>query len=312
MHGNEAGSGVVPPGRQDTDAHGQINMVLSIVSSKRVDRVAVEVILEIAVIAPCCIGIREMAVTGTVCNALFDAVTAVVTIGVGVGMETGTVAGEGFNIVKKTSLYRRVDSEDTKDHLVVGTEGIREILVVADDTLTFFSDGRVGIREFTVSTDALFLYGSVDFLAGIGIAVTGKDIVDTEMHVIAVLSPETIMELVKGSDGRDIIRGKAGKGSKIRIRTKSGDHVIDALFPDAAHEDKHTKDLSLILCRASDFGVKRRQVIHDSVDIESGHGLDGSPEPPVVEETSFVVGQTHPVVVKELLKFCVRLPRSNH
>ena len=53
------------------------------------------------------------------------------------------------------------------------------------------------------------------------------------------------MELVKESNSGNIVKRKTGKGSKIRIRAKSGDHIINAVFADASHEDKGTKDLGL-------------------------------------------------------------------
>lgn len=147
MHGNESGSRVVPPGGKYTNTHRQIDMVLSTVSGKRIDRVAVVVFLEIAVIAPGGIGIGEMAVTGTVSDALFDTVTAMMTIGIGVDMKTGTITGDSLNIFEKTCLYGRINPEDTKKHLVVGTEGIGEFTIAADDPLALFGDGRVGIRS---------------------------------------------------------------------------------------------------------------------------------------------------------------------
>ena len=84
-------------------------MVLSTVSGKRIDRVAVVVFLEIAVIAPGGIGIGEMAVTGTVSDALFDTVTAMMTIGIGVDMKTGTITRDSLNIFEKTCLYGRIN-----------------------------------------------------------------------------------------------------------------------------------------------------------------------------------------------------------
>lgn len=157
----------------------QIDMVLSMVSGKRIDWVAEVVLLEITVIAPGGIGIGEMTVTGTVSDALFDTVTAMMTIGIGVDMETGSIAGDSLNIVKKTRLYGRINPEDTKKHLVVRTEGIGKFVIFADNPLAFVGDGQVGIRELTVITDPLFLCGSVDFITCIGIAVTGKDIINT-------------------------------------------------------------------------------------------------------------------------------------
>ena len=66
MKGNETGSGVMSPGREDTDVHGKIDMRQAVVGSKCVDSVAVEFILEVTVIAPGCIRVRKMTVTGTV------------------------------------------------------------------------------------------------------------------------------------------------------------------------------------------------------------------------------------------------------
>lgn len=132
------------------------------------------------------------------------------------------------------------------------------------------------------------------------------------MHVIPILSPEAILEFVKGSNAGDVRRRKTGKGSKIRIRAKSGDHRINTVFSDASHEDKGTKDLGLRLRWTTKLRVKRRQIIHACVNVESGHCFDEGAEPPVEKETIFVVGQTHPVVVKEGFVFRVCLPRSNH
>lgn len=119
------------------------------------------------------------------------------------------------------------------------------------------------------------------------------------MHVIPILSPGAILELVKESNSGNIVKRKTGKGSKIRIRAKSGDHSIDAVLTDASHEDKDTKVLGLTLRWMTELRVKRRQIIHACVNVESGHCFDEGAELPVEKEMIFVVGQTHPVVVKE-------------
>ena len=78
-------------------------MNLCIVSSQGINSMAVEVLIQITVIAPCSIRIREMAVAFTGGDTTFEAITTAVTIGIGMNMETGTVSGDPLNGSKETS-----------------------------------------------------------------------------------------------------------------------------------------------------------------------------------------------------------------
>jgi len=182
---------------------------------------SIEEFIQVTVIAPCSIRISEPAVAGTVGNAAFKAVAAVMSVRTGMSMETGAVTRDGSDTFKKTGFPRGTDTQNPEKFLKIVAIRIRKRTTISDNILTFLSNRTVGIRKFAVITNAILFIGSKDFVTSIGITVTRKDIVDTEVHLITGLSPETVLKIVEGTNRWHLIGRKTGKSSEIRIRAKS-------------------------------------------------------------------------------------------
>ena len=103
LEGDNGAYAVVAPGVEEieeTDMQRQANTVFCIVGAEHVKGVAEIKDFLITVPAPVCIGVREMAFTGTAGDAIFHTVTCFMPIRGGVGMDTGAIARKGEAITR--------------------------------------------------------------------------------------------------------------------------------------------------------------------------------------------------------------------
>ena len=93
--GDNGGDTVVPPGIYETDMEREVNAKVRIMGTEHIKGMSEIKNCLVAVPSPVCIGVREMALTGAVCHAVFQTVTDFMPVRGGMGMDTGAVTGKG-------------------------------------------------------------------------------------------------------------------------------------------------------------------------------------------------------------------------
>ena len=93
--GDNGADAVVSPGVQEMDVEGKVNGEVCIVRTEHVKGVSEVRVVQVAVPAPVCIGVGEMARAGAVRDAVLLAMADLMPVGGSMGMDTGAVTGEG-------------------------------------------------------------------------------------------------------------------------------------------------------------------------------------------------------------------------
>lgn len=109
---------VVPSGIQETDMEREVNAGIRIMRAEHVKGMPEIKNFLITVPSPVCIGVREMALTGTARNAGFAAATDPMAIGGSMGMDTGAVAGECNTVCGKKAVPEGRDERGKSEKLL--------------------------------------------------------------------------------------------------------------------------------------------------------------------------------------------------
>ena len=104
--GDNGADAVVAPGVQEADMQGQVNTELCIVGAEHVKGVSEIKDFLITVPSPVGIGVREMAFTGTMADAVFHTVTDFMPVRGSMGMDAGAVAGKGKAVLGNEAVFQ--------------------------------------------------------------------------------------------------------------------------------------------------------------------------------------------------------------
>ena len=94
----------MPPGVEEADMQGKVNSNLRVMGAEHVKGVPKIEGIHVAVPSPIRVRVRKMPFTGAMGNVVFFTFTNLASIGRGMGMDTGAIAGECDAILRDESI----------------------------------------------------------------------------------------------------------------------------------------------------------------------------------------------------------------
>lgn len=194
--------------------------------------------LKVAVPSPAGIRVRIVAGTGAVLCSVFRAVTEFVSIRIGMGMDTSTIAGKGDPVRRdQAGTDGREQSSQTeellKEFFVVEREfGTGESLLSHD-----LGNAGMAVRKL-VPIFRLF--------PGLFIPVCRKGIIPAKFFELGILEPKPVDEIIIRPQGRKGSGSAADQESQKVIGSKTLDPGGEAGNSQMEHKDEGTDDLGLV------------------------------------------------------------------
>ena len=102
--GDDGADAVMPPGVEEADMQGKVNSNLRVMGAEHVEGVPKIEGIHVAVPSPIRVRVRKMPFTGAMGNVVFFTFTNLASIGRGMGMDTGAIAGECDAILRDESI----------------------------------------------------------------------------------------------------------------------------------------------------------------------------------------------------------------
>ena len=273
--GDDGADTVVASGIQESDMQGQVNTGFRIMGTEHIKGVAKIKDFLITVPAPVGIRIGEMAFTGTARDTFFKAVTDLVPVRGGMGMDAGAVAGKGEAIFGYESVLKGWKDGGKTENL------LEPFLIMEGESSVVQGVSGHLIRDAGMLIGKLL--PSAGFFGRLSIFILREKVFPVGLLGGLRLWPEPVHEVKVRTQRRKGVRGTAGKGGKEAVSLEFQEPGGQAGETEHYHKDQGADDLDLVFGRPADRGIKRAKVFHYRIEIQQAEffpdGAKFKPEP---------------------------------
>ena len=263
--GDDGADTVVASGIQETDMQGQVNTKFCIAGAEHVKGVSKIKAFLVTVPSPAGIGIGEMAFTGAASDTFFQAVTDLMPIRGGMGMDAGAVAGKGEAVFRDEPILKGWEDGSKAENL------LEPFLIMEGKFSVFQGIGSHLIRDAGMLVGKLFPFAGL--FGRFSVFVLREKVLPAGHLRVFRLRPEPVHQVKVRAQRREGVRGTAGQGGQEAVSLKLEEPDGQAGEAEHHHKDQGADDLCLVFGRPAGRGIEIRKVFHYRIQIQQAELL---------------------------------------